>query len=167
MTGLSAMRAVLQQRRHLTAGVEAELEAGVAYWAAERRLCARMHAAPVVPEAGHAVEGLTEEAVLQASEGKSFDYRVRGGGAGGGDGRGRGHGRQHARRGCTSTRTGVRAAAQVLHHLLCSMRSEAPDPDIFAFLRVDEQLLDIGDGERQRGLARGRLAARISQPRGA
>ena len=76
-TGLGAMRAVLQQRGYLCAGVEAELDAGMEYWAAERRLCAWMHVRPVVPADGHAsAEGLTEEAVLQASEDKSFDYRV-------------------------------------------------------------------------------------------
>lgn len=72
--GLAALRAVLQQEGLLTPAVAEELEAGVAYWRAERALAAAMLAAPVIPAAGHAI--FTAEEVEAAAVGKSFDYRL-------------------------------------------------------------------------------------------
>lgn len=75
--GLVAVEAVLRERGLLTAGVQAELEAGRRYWSEERRLCGLMQRGASIPASGHgAAAGFALEEALAASGAKSFDYRL-------------------------------------------------------------------------------------------
>ncbi|KAG2490904.1 hypothetical protein HYH03_010817 [Edaphochlamys debaryana] len=71
--GITRIGQVLRQQGLWDERLEAELQAGLRYWALEQELCARLLAAPR-PFAAPAP--LSAEEVLRCHEAKSFDYRV-------------------------------------------------------------------------------------------